>query len=334
MPNSVTAPAKRPAPKVPAKVFITGANGFIGKALAGRLRELGAEVVGVDLVPDLDAGIVAGSTTDPTTWGSALTDCDVVIHMAAIVSNVAPLDAAWEVNVLGTHRTLRAAAAAGVKRFVHFSSIAAYGFDYPDQTDEMYPIRVNGHTYTDTKVNGEAVVLAAHAAGEIDCTIIRPGDVYGPGSVWIVEPIKLAKANQMILPRRGEGIFTPIYIDDFVDGMVLAISSDKAVGEIFILTDGTGVTTADFFGRIAKMAGGRLIKMPSAVAVRLASAVGAAQRRLGMKSELNDATMQMLSRPGAFSIAKARNLLGFEPLVDLDEGMARSEIWARSEGLI
>ena len=334
MPTTGTTNQHRPAPKVPARVFITGANGFIGKALAARLRELGAQVTGVDLVPDLDNGIVAGSTTDPGTWESALRGCDVVVHTAAIVSNVARLDDAWDVNVLGTQRTLRAAAAAGVKRFVHLSSIAAYGFDYPGQTDEAYPIRVNGHTYTDTKVNGEAVVLAAHAAGEIDCTIIRPGDVYGPGSVWIIEPIKIAKAHQMILPCRGKGIFTPIYIDNFVDGMVLAIASDNAAGEIFILSDGTGVTTAEFFGYIARMAGGRLIKMPSAVAVRLASTVGAAQRRIGRKSELNDASMQMLSRHGSFSIAKARTVLGFEPLVDLGEGMARSEAWARSQGLI
>ncbi|NED63793.1 NAD-dependent epimerase/dehydratase family protein, partial [Streptomyces sp. SID10244] len=73
----------------------------------------------------------------------------------------------------------------GVGRFIHFSSVAAFGFEYPDNVDETYPVAVNGDVYTDTKVNSEAVVLAAHAAKEIDVTVIRPGDVWGPGSVWV-----------------------------------------------------------------------------------------------------------------------------------------------------
>jgi hypothetical protein len=65
-----------------------------------------------------------------------------------------------------------------VRRFVHFSSVAAYGFDFPDGVDETYPVHVNRDVYTDTKVNSEAVVLAAHAAGVIEVTVIRPGDVW------------------------------------------------------------------------------------------------------------------------------------------------------------
>ena len=79
-------------------------------------------------------------------------------------------------------RVLRAAVAAGVLRFVHISSIAAYGFDFPDGVTENDPVRVSGYSYVDTKVNSEHVVLAAEAAGEIATTIIRPGDVWGPAS--------------------------------------------------------------------------------------------------------------------------------------------------------
>ena len=132
-----------------------------------------------------------------------------MIHTAAIVSNAASLDEAWTVNVLGTRRILAAAAAAGVSRFVHMSSIMAFGFDYPPGVDETYPVQVCGHSYPDTRVNSEAVVLAAHAAGEIDCTIVRPGDVIGPGSVWVRESIRLAKAHQMVLPARRQGGLHP-----------------------------------------------------------------------------------------------------------------------------
>ena len=123
----------------PRKVFITGANGFIGKALTARLRELGAEVTGVDLVGDPANGIVEGTTSDPDVWKDALDGVDAVVHTAAIVSTVAPIDKAWEVNVLGTRKVLDAAIAAGVSRFVHLSSVAAYGFDFPDERRRDLP---------------------------------------------------------------------------------------------------------------------------------------------------------------------------------------------------
>ncbi|MEO6794775.1 MAG: NAD(P)-dependent oxidoreductase [Mycobacterium sp.] len=181
-PRKAPAVTDRPAPEVPARVFITGANGFIARSLADRLRELGAEVSGVDLLASSADHIVAGSTLDPAPWAGRLAGIDVVIHTAAIVSNAAPLDSAWEVNVLGTQRVLRAAAAAGVTRFVHVSSIAAYGLEFRDGVDETDPVRVSGYSYVDTKVNSEHVVLAAQTAGDIDTTIIRPGDVWGPRS--------------------------------------------------------------------------------------------------------------------------------------------------------
>jgi nucleoside-diphosphate-sugar epimerase len=326
---------ERPTPAVPSKVFITGASGFIGRALAVRLRELGAQVGGVDLQGDPANNVVEGNTTDPSTWAEALDGVDTVIHTAAIVGMVAPYDLAWEVNVLGTRRVLEAAKAAGVRRFVHLSSVAAFGFVFPDGVDETYPCRVTGmSTYHDTKVNSEAVVLAAHASGEIEVTVIRPTDVYGPGSVWVREPLALIKAGQMMLPDGGKGIFAVVYIDNFVDGMMLAISSDAAAGQIFTLGDAKAVSCAEYFGRLAEMAGGKVRTVPAWLATRLLGTVGAVQRRLGQASELSAAMMMLLNRSGAYSIQKARTMLGYEPLVSFDEGMRRTEEWARAEGLI
>jgi nucleoside-diphosphate-sugar epimerase len=328
--------ADRPAPAIPGNVFITGANGFIGRALASRLRELGAEVRGVDLRPDPANGVVAGTTTDPAPWASELEGVDTVIHTAAVVSTVAPLDQAWEVNVMGTHAVLRAAAAAGVRRFVHVSSIAAYGFYPPEEVGEDYPLRTSGglSSYTDTKLNSEHVVLAAHAAGEIECVVIRPADVYGPGSVFIREPIALAKAGQMILPNGGRGTFDVIYIDNFIDAMVLVLASDQVAGQIINIGEGHAVTCMDFFGRVAQMAGGKVRTVPITVAAPVLDLVGGLQRRLGRPNELGAATMYLLNRPGVVSIDKARALLGYEPIVSYEEGMRRSEVWARAEGLL
>lgn len=326
----------RPSPPLAnRKIFITGANGFIGRALAERFRALGAQVGGVDLVADPGRAVVAGDITEPERWAAALDGVDTVIHTAALLGAAFPLEQAWNVNVLGTSRVLTASVEAGVRRFVHLSSIAAYGFDFPDGVDESYPVHVNGDVYTDTKVNSEAVVLAAHAAKEIDVTVIRPGDVWGPGSVWVRSPIaELRKPLGFPLPNGGNGIFSPVYIDNFVDGMVLTVASDEAVGQVFVISDGEGVRCADFFGRLATMTGGTIRTLPMRVAAPLADVVGSLLRRFGRKSDLCAGTMWLLNRPGTYSIEKAQKTLGYRPLVTIDEGMTRVAEWARAEGLI
>ncbi|MCH9668265.1 MAG: NAD(P)-dependent oxidoreductase [Actinomycetia bacterium] len=326
----------RPAPSLTnRKFFITGASGFIGRAIAERLRALGAQVGGLDLVDDPEHDVVVGDICEPQPWGSALDGVDTVIHTAALLGGAYPLQQAWQVNVLGTSRVLRASVQAGVRRFVHLSSIAAYGFDFPDGVDESYPTRVNGDTYTDTKVNSEAVVLTAHAAREIQATVIRPGDVWGPGSVWVRSPIiEMRKKVGFPLPNGGNGIFSPVYIDNFVDGMVLAVAAEETIGHVITLSDGEGVRCADFFGHLAKMSGGTIRTLPIQVAAPLADAVGSVLRRLGQRTDLCAGTMWLLNRPGTYSIDKARRMLGFHPLVSIDEGMAQVAEWVRAEGLV
>jgi nucleoside-diphosphate-sugar epimerase len=324
----------RVSPDVPGRVLVTGAGGFIGSAVAGRLRELGAEVVGIDLVADPRTGVLAGDTVHPTAWAGALAGVDAVVHTAAIVSNAARLDDAWRVNVLGTRRVIGASAAAGVPRFLHLSSIMAFGFDFPDGVDETYPVRVCGFSYPDTRVNSEAVVLAAHAAGEIDATIVRPGDVFGPGSVWVREPLARARARQVVLPAGGRGLLSLVHVDNLVDGILLALASPAASGRVFTLTDGYTVTCRDYFGRLAALAGAGVHTMPTSLAAPLTAAAGALLRWTGRPNELSRASMLMLSRTGTYSNERARTELGFRPRVGYEQGMAGVEAWARSEGLV
>ncbi|KXF51973.1 dehydrogenase [Rhodococcus sp. SC4] len=335
-PKANAGDADRPAqPLSDRRIFITGANGFIGRAMAQRFRDLGAQVGGVDLVADPSRDVIAGDTTKPERWARALDGADTVVHTAALLGAAHPRERAWQVNVLGTSRVLRASIDAGVRRFVHFSSVAAYGFAFPASVDESYPVQVNGDVYTDTKVNSEAVVLAGHAAGDIDVTVIRPGDVWGPGSVWVRSPIaEMRKPTGFPLPDRGNGIFSPVYIDNFVDAVVLVLDSEQAVGQLFNITDGIGIRCADFFGRLAQMSRGTIRTLPMPVAAPLADLLGGLLRRVGQSSDLCAGTMWLLNRPGTYSIEKAQKMLGYQPLISVDEGMARVEAWARAEGVI
>jgi nucleoside-diphosphate-sugar epimerase len=316
----------------PPRVCITGALGFVGRKLADRYRADGVEVTGVDVRGDAALGVVAGDLTAPGEWRRAFEGASVVIHTAAILGMSGDEPAFWRVNCLGTRHVLDAARAAGVGRLVHLSSIVAFGFDYPDGVDERYPLRPNGVPYVDTKVASEQTVLQAHAAGEVACTIVRPGDVYGPGShFWTVSPLRAIAAGRFVLPANGEGHLSPVWVDDLVDGIVRAAASPYAVGQVYTVTGGATVTTSDFFGRYARMLRKpRVPVAPTPLVLALAATVG---RVVGDGSVTPDG-VRYIARRGGYSIAKARAQLGYAPAVDLDEGMRRIEAWARATGVL
>lgn len=333
---------------MPASVFVTGANGFLGRALMARYRASGVEVRGVDVRPDPERDVVAGDIVDPHAWCEHLAGSEVVLHTAAIVSNNIPRDRAWCVNVVGTQRVLAAAAAAGGARFVQISTMGVARFAHTDpaaarrclpgrELDEHWPLMPTGNPYTDTKIAAEHSVLAAHAAGEMRATVIRPADVYGPGCrPWVLEPIAAMRANRFLLPARGQGLFTPVYVDDLVDGVVRAASHAAAAGQIFHLGGESPVTTLEYFGYLARMLGRTEPPRhaPTAVAVAAAEAARIVARARRRHTELGRGVMEMLAKSRGVSNEKARRLLGWSPRVDLPEGMRRVEAWLRHEGLL
>ncbi len=318
-------------------VFITGANGFIGRTLGDYFGGRGYAVRGIDRAADPSRNVAAGDTREPSSWATHLDGCRVVLHTAAVVSNAVKVEEQWQTNVLGTRRVLEAASRAGVGRVVHLSSIRAYGdLGYPDDVDESWPLRPDGSAYVDTKVASEAAAFAAHAGGEVPVTVVRPGDVYGPGSrPWTLIPLEEARRGRLILPARGKGIFSPIYVDDLMAGIFSAATHPDAAGHAFNLTGPVPVTCAEFFGhftRMLRLAPPRAV--PTSVALVLAQAVHTVERLGGRSSELNAETVRYLTRTGGYLRRKAERFLGWVPKVSLDDGMAMTEQWLRAEGLL
>lgn len=317
------------------KVFITGGRGFIARALADQLRAQGISTFGVDLATDAEYDVVAGDTSEVGPWQQHARGADVVIHTAALVTNTATHDEAWRVNVLGTRRALDAAIVGGASRFVHVSSVRAFGdLGWPDQVTEDHPVRNDGGSYVDSKIASEQVVLQAHAAGEIEVVVVRPGDVYGPGSrPWTISPVELIRAGAFVLPALGRGVFSPVYIDDLVAGLQLTADHSAAPGQVFTIGGGAGVACAEFFGHYYRMLGKRgPIVLPTPVAVGLGHAASAGARLLGRRTEASAETMHYFTRTGTYSIEKAQRLLGYAVAVDLEEGMSRTEAWLRGRG--
>ena len=317
-------------------VFITGANGFIGRALADRFRKLGATVRGMDLAADAAGDVIAGNLTQPDGWRAHAAGCELFVNTAAVVSNNAPWDLYRQVSVHGVRNALKVAIDGGARRFMHYSSCAAFGWDTPEIVDETWPTVIGeDFRYGVAKGASEHLVLAAHASGAIPCTIVRPTDVYGPGSrAWLIEPLKLVRARTLVLPGHGNGVFSPVYIDDLLDGTVLACTAPQGAGQIFTIGGGYTVSCREFFGHHWRWAGrkGEVPGVSLPLALRIAGAIQWFNRKRGKNDETCPDSVLMLARRGGYSIEKARRLLGFEPKVSFEEGMRRSEQWLREVG--
>lgn len=318
---------------------ITGASGFVGGLMLERLAAAGVDARGFDFATDLKRNVVAADISEPEVWMDAFDGIETIVHAAAASSIRSTREIAWRSNVIGTRNVLDAAIAGGAKRFVHLSTVRAFGdSEFPDGVTESHPVRSDGTPFTDTKIAAEQVVLQAHAAGEIDCVILRPGDVYGPGArEWTVLSVDAIRGNRFLLPAKGNGIFSPLYVTNLLDAIELAATSDAAPGQVITITDGVGVTCNDFFGHYARMLG-KTRKFPwsapTLAAVGLAALPEAAARIGGTNTDSTRANMRYLARPGTYSIAKARELLGYEPAVELEAGMRETETWLKEHGLL
>jgi nucleoside-diphosphate-sugar epimerase len=313
---------------------ITGVGGFIGGRIAERARERGVRVRGLELSPlsaerarRVGVEVVLGDVCDPDATSSACAGADAVIHTAAVVREDGPRELYDRVNVRGTAQVARAARAAGVRRFVHISSVMVHGFTYPPDVGEEGPLRGEGNPYCETKIESEVVVRAQHEPGAFEVTVIRPGDVYGPGSIpWVVRPFDLIKAGLFILPSGGRGMVNHVYVDNLIDAVFLAVERDAS--GVYTVTDGVAATCLAYFRPIAEAAGRPRIRTAPAGLLRATfSAVQVAARLVGREPPAAPSAVDYLMRPHAYSIEKVRRELGYVPAVGFGEGMRRVREW-------
>jgi len=259
----------------------------------------------------------------------------VLLHTAAMVSSRGSIDAFRRVNVDGVRDTARIARDAGVQRFIHLSSVMVYGFRYPPNVSEEGPFRGEGNAYCQTKIEGEEAAMSAHERGGMGVVVIRPGDVYGPGSPqWVVRPIEGIKKNRFPLIDGGRGVINHLYVDNLLDAVFLALDKD-ATGEAFNITDGQSTTWAAYFNRLAAMAGrGPLPSIPSWLVRPCAAMLTGVSSILGRESPVDAGAIEFVTRRHPYSIDKARRVLGYEPRVSLDAGMDRVREWLEQEGII
>lgn len=321
-------------------ILITGVNGFIAGHLAERLLREGWRVRGTARRPDAAAWlarqgveVVQADLMERDALVRAAEGCAAVVHAAAWTGGPELNDeAGYEVNVDGTANVLEAAQPAGVDRFLYISSVAVYGLNRAPVIDETTATPKVGQAYPDSKIVAEALVRSSG----LPCVIIRPASTYGPrGSAWTLGPIENIRAGRLVLMGRDKGLVTPGYIDNVVDGLVLALNRRKALGETFNLCDDRAVTYREFYLAYAKMLGhSSLPTAPTLVAYAARLPLARQLRRLLGRPSVGPWSQHFRFNPSQFSVEKAQRALGYRPKVGFEEGMRRTEAWLRSEGFL
>ncbi len=330
-------------------ILVTGATGFIGAWVARALAAQGAtvrvlvrtpaqahtqsELGFVPVLADLgknETSISGSSPGGPTDLIAGVRGCQRVVHCAAWTGEAGNEDQGWAINVEGTRRLVDAAAQTGLTRFLYVSSVAVYGLNSDAVIDETAPLTPVGQLYPDSKIAAEAVVRR----GGVPWTIIRPASTFGPeGTAWSLRPIELIQANRLRLLGRDQGLVNPGYIENFVPGLLSALTAPQAEGEIFNLCDGYTVTYRDWYLRHARMVGrDRLPSLPGAVLFLARTPLADLARRLMGRPSIGPWSVHFRTNPSRFSIDKARRLLAYDPRIDFDTAMQRTEAWLRAAG--
>ena len=323
------------------RVALTGASGYTGGRLLEALRARGDEVdvlVRPESVTELirarASRVVEGRLGDAAAASRLVDGADAVLHVAAVYRTAGHPDSYYrEVNVVGTERLLEAAAGQGVRRFVHTSTVGVHGHVERPPADENAPI-APGDIYQATKAEAEALALDFHRKRGLPVAVVRPGAIYGPGEARFVKLFRAIARGRYAVVGTGRTFYHPVYIDDLVAGFLLALDRPEAVGEAFLVCGPSYVSQSDLAALVAKHTGGRVLpfRIPARPLQWAGDVVEAICVPLGLEPPLHRRRVDFWTKSRAFTIDKARRLLGYAPKVDLDEGIARTAAWYREAG--
>ena len=326
------------------KILVTGGTGFTGKALVKRLLDDGHQVVAMDYkegvktqeLRDWGAEVVIGTVTDRECVKRCVQGVDVVQHLAAAFREMnVPEQHYWDVNVGGTQIMLEEAFAQKVKKFIYCSTCGVHGNVANPPGGEDSPITPADY-YQKTKYEAEPLTLEFSKKG-MPCTIIRPAAIYGPGDPERFYMIyKRVASGKFPIFGNGKTLYHPLYIDNLVDALVLAMDPAKGNGEAFLIADDQYVQIEDLVRRIGKAMNVdvKTPHFPVWPVIVVDHIVEKACKPFGIAPPIFPRRVDWYRQNRAFNITKARRQLGYNPKIGLDEGLKRTYAWYKQEGML
>jgi len=306
-------------------ILVTGANGFVGKAVCAEANLRNLQLVGAvrhnkKLSTDVKV-IEVGEINERTNWQHALIDCNVVIHLAARVhvmqeSSHNPLAEFRQVNLAGTLNLARQAIKAGVKRFIFVSSIKVNGENTPPEAPFTADDIANPQdAYGRSKYEAEQALLALSAETGLEIVIIRPPLIYGASvKANFKSLMKLAQLNIPLPFGVVNNKRSMVFIDNLVDFILLCTHHPSAANQTFLISDDDDVSITRLIQEIKEASGKRslLIPVPQSWLRFVLQLIG--------KSSLSDRLLGNLQ----VDITKAKTLLNWKPPFTFEQGINKT----------
>jgi dihydroflavonol-4-reductase len=319
------------------KVLITGAGGFIGSHLVDSQLEQGHDVRAVDLHLDLlqhqsanpHLEAIRGDITDESLLKRLVEGVEVVYHLASAHLDVSLSDEHYRrVNIGATLSLLEAARQAGVKRFVHCSSVGVIGdVENPpaDETTDCHPTNI----YERTKLEGEREALAYSRRTGFSVVVMRPAWVYGPRCPRTAKLMRTISKGRFFFFGNGQNMRHPVYIDDAVKGLELCASAEGVNGEVFIIAGENAVPVAELVRVMSKELGVRSPKLHLPIALGLLGgySLEVAFKLIGKQPPFSRRSVDFFLKHNVYDIRKAKRMLGYQPQTDLRTGLQKTIQW-------
>jgi nucleoside-diphosphate-sugar epimerase len=339
-------------------VAVTGAGGLVGSFLVKYLASEGFPVKGIirtanqpqhlfDFQKNYSGtgkvSIEIGDVNDAASLNRALTDVDVIVHAAGNVNPFGKREEIFTTNVSGTKTVLKAASDAGLKQFIHVSSlsvITGQGDQY--NVDESAPLHLCGENYADSKVEAEKAITAFVSTKpncQIKTTVVRPGFIYGPYErTWMPRLIESIKTKKAALIDGGKKETNVVYVGNLCLAIKNAILNEKAYGQVYNLTDAETVTKKELFDAIADgLKLPRVSKViPGFIAQSFCELISTIAPSLSQTTQMklarySRAAYRLAGLNQGFNIDKAKSELNYNSCTPFAQAMAETLTHFRSD---
>lgn len=325
-------------------IAISGATGFLGTALVKHFLNKGYRVRAhahtEDKAGQIDSrveDIVIGEISDDAMIAELVTGADFVIHT---VSNFRYASGKAEsyrrINVTGTKLIIDAAVGAGVKRFVHCSTIGVHGDVAKTPAAEDAPFNP-GDLYQETKLESEEYVRSRMSQNDMEIVVIRPCSMYGPGDMRMLKMFRMLSKGRFFFLGECKENFHAVYIEDVVSAFAKALEVEGIDGEVFIVGGPDGyLPLRGYVGEVAKALGAEPPKLtfPYGLFYAAATLCELICVPFGIEPILHRRRVRFYKNNRAFDTSKAENRLQYHPSISLQEGMRRTVAWYREQGLL
>ncbi len=328
--------------------LVTGATGLLGSHIVEQLR-LRDRPVRVLVRPGSDRSwletqnveFVEGSLNDVASLEKACEGVTTVYHSAARVGDWGPWEDFVKITIEGTRNLAEAASKASVDRFLHISSISAYGHRNGEglELDESAPLGMNLNKwsyYSRAKVQAERDLWEMHKEGKIKLTVIRPSWLYGPRDrTTIFRLSRLLHRGKCKILGDGENRLNVVYAGNVAEASILAAENEKAIGEAYNACNDGVMKQKQWMNLLASEMGAPPVKrhIPYSVAYNMAFFLECLGHAFKFKKPpmVTRYAVWLMGRRCFFSAEKARRELGWKSTVSYEEGVKKTIAWLREQ---